>query len=256
MHEKKQLTNSLALLVKSLKKSKIREEEKLFLAEGKKVCTELLSSNYKTTFIVINKDDIDSEIEFLISDFHRKNIPIYETKKSIFENLCDAISPQGIIAIVEQKESQIISNSSFIALDNISDPGNVGTIIRTAEWFGIKQIILVGECANQYNPKVVRASMGSIFRMNFICTDNTVDIFRSNFDKMDIFAACLDADLELQNIISLKEFGLIVGNESRGISSFLDEIITSKFFIKGYGDAESLNVAIATGISLFHLTQV
>jgi len=256
MLEIKQLPNSLSIFIKSLKKSKFRKEENLFLTEGKKLCAELFSSNFKTKFVVINKDEIDAEIEILINNFHKKNIQIYETKNSIFENLCDAISPQGIIAVAEQKKSQIISNTSFIALDNISDPGNVGTIIRTAEWFGIKQIVLVGNCANPYSPKVVRSSMGSIFRMNFIYCENTVDIFRENFNQIDIFAASLDANFDLKEIVASKEFGLIVGNETRGISSFFDKIITKKFLIKGFGKAESLNVAVATGVSLFQLKKL
>ena len=250
------LPNQMISLIKSLKIPKHRKEKKIFLAEGKKVCFELLNSDYKTKFVVVNKDNIDFQIENLIKKFNKKNnFTIFEAKNSIFETLCDAKTPQGILAIAEMKpndKENIVQNSSFVALDNISDPGNVGTIIRTADWFGIKQIFLLGNCANPYSPKVIRSSMGSTFKLNIFINGNFTNIFEENFDKISIFAASLDATEILQNIESAKNFGLIVGNESRGISKFWDEIITKKFFIRGFGEAESLNVAIASGISLFH----
>jgi TrmH family RNA methyltransferase len=267
------LSNQMISLIKSLKIPKFRKEKKLFIAEGKKVCFELLNSDYKTKFIVINKDKIDFETENLLKKYNKKNnFQIFEAKNSLFETFCDAKSPQEILSIGEMKpnnNANIMKNTSFVALDNISDPGNVGTIIRTANWFGIKQIFLLGNCANQYNPKVIRSAMGSTFKLNIFEIENSTNIFKEKFDNFNIFAASLDAKKVLQDIKidnfeneknksdknskAEKNFGLIVGNEVRGISDFLDEIITEKFLIKGFGEAESLNVAIATGISLFHL---
>ncbi|MPN11361.1 23S rRNA (guanosine-2'-O-)-methyltransferase RlmB [bioreactor metagenome] len=253
MNEIMKLPNALLSLTRALQKSKTRRSENLFLAEGKKVCSDLLNSNYKTKFVIINNDDIDKEIYKLIDGFCKKGVTVYETKNNVFESLCDAVSPQGIIGVVEQRKYAPTPNESFVALDNISDPGNVGTIIRTADWFGVKQMILIGDCADMYNPKVVRSSMGSIFRMKLINADNTINVFTKNFDKIEILAATLDAKLALTELNKKNKFGLIVGNETRGISLFLEDVITQKFIINGYGTAESLNVAIATGISLFHL---
>ena len=269
----RQLSIAMIADVRSLKTTKFRKEHQLFIAEGKKICNELLKSDYEVRFIIVNKDNInDLDMQSLINDFNQKQINIYVTSNSKFVNLCDADTPQGILAVVKMKfppitsttntsnsNISLTSNASFVALDNISDPGNVGTIIRTAEWFGIEQILLIGDCANQYNPKVVRSSMGSIFRTKIINLDNSTDILNNTFKNFDnsnnfnIFAASLDATKILQDIKPTKPFGLIVGNESRGISTFLNEIITQKFLIAGNGNAESLNVGIAAGIALYHL---
>ncbi|MBQ6269048.1 MAG: RNA methyltransferase [Bacteroidetes bacterium] len=226
-----------------------------FVVEGKKCCYELLSSNYKISYVVVNKDNKDDKfISNLITKIIEKQIDIFEVSNSIFSKLSDTITPQGIIAVVEKKENDIVLNEPFIVLDNVSDPGNVGTIIRTADWFGIKQIILLENCAGKYSSKVVRATMGSLFRikikmLNYFQFKQLIDN-----KKIKLFGAFLDAEQDLRDIKIKQDepFGLIVGNEAHGISKEIEEITTNKFKIKGSGQAESLNVGIALGISLFH----
>ncbi len=263
-------TNSMAKLIKSLHNSKFRYEEKLFLAEGVKNCFELLNSKYvaNTIFLILNRDRANSELVALAHKFYNFGVEVYETKNSIFEKLTDAVSPQPVLAVVklqEHSESKIVqkkisNRQPILILDNISDPGNVGTIIRTADWFGIKQILLAGDCASVYSPKVVRSTMGSLFKLDIFneTYSNIKNIFNEKkFSKVKIIAATLDAKTPLEQIkISKKEtYCLIIGNEARGVSPELENIISEKFIICGYGKAESLNVAVACGISLYQLTQ-
>jgi len=271
-----QLSEEMLLNILPVKGKNGRKLKKLFIAEGRKVCFELLRSDYEIECVIVNSREAnDLGMQDLLNQFKKKNIAIYQTSHKKFNNLCDAQTPQGIFAIVKMKNDDGINNfgidnfqitvkniqnktkntALFIALDNISDPGNVGTIIRTAEWFGIEKILFIGECANQYNPKVIRASAGSIFRMQIVNLENSIDIldrFVGVNTDFDIYAASLDAKKFLHNIKPMKPFGLIVGNEARGISEFLNEIITDKFLIAGAKKAESLNVGIATGIALYH----
>jgi TrmH family RNA methyltransferase len=267
-----QLSEEMLLDILPVKGKNGRKLKKLFIAEGRKICFELLRSDYKIECVIVNSCETnDLGILNLLNQFNKKKIAIYQTTTKKFNKLCNAETPQGIFAIAKMKndndsidnfqinikniQNKTKNTALFVALDNISDPGNVGTIIRTAEWFGIEQILFIGECANQYNPKVIRASAGSIFRMQIINLENSTDIldrFVGVNTDFDIYAASLDAKEFLHNIKPLKPFGLIVGNESRGISEFLNGIITDKFLIAGAKKAESLNVGIATGIALYH----
>jgi len=247
------LTKTQATFIKSLSKSNNRKETDNILVEGVKCCLELINSKYKIAYFVINSDEKIAKNELIITKAQKRQIQIFQAKNSIFEALCDAKSPQDIIAIAKSNPNIITDNQSYIALDNVSDPGNVGTIIRTAEWFGIKQIILLGNCVDKYSPKVIRSSMGSIFRVNVTnCVDNA-DILEKHFTKIPLYAASLNGSIEISKLNPAKIFGLIVGNESRGISKQYEKYITKSFFIKGQSNVESLNVAVATGIALFHL---
>ena len=250
------LSNNQAKFIKSLSNSNIRKETNSFLVEGQKCCSELLNSNYLVSFIVINSDDTTNKNNPIITEAQKRNIKIFQIKNSIFEKLCDTKTPQSVIAIAQIQSNSIFDNQSFIALDNVSDPGNVGTIIRTADWFGIKQIIFFDNSVDKYSPKVIRSSMGSIFRINIIEEKDNYNILKKHFPAIPIFAASLNGKIDLKSIHPTKKFGLIVGNEARGISAKLNKFITQSIFIGGQGTAESLNVAVATGIALFHFFDI
>lgn len=248
------LTQRLRKNIKSLSHKSFRDDNAIFLVEGEKLCAELLKSNITPECVVI-KDMPSMEVVNLLEQFSERAVPIYTTPKHIFDQMTDAKTPQNIVAVVHKLPMKLDTTKPFIALDNIQDPGNVGTIIRTAEWFGITQIILGNNTADIFNPKVVRSTMGSIFRTNFYETDNLAEFLKTNYKKFKIFGASLTSKNKLEEIKIPKNFGLVFGNESRGISNEVSAVLTSDFIIQGFSVVESLNVAVSVGIALYHFTR-
>lgn len=231
----------------SFHKKKHRDEENVFIVEGDKIVEELLCSNYSIHSIVALPTWKHSH-SLLANSFE-----FYEADEHEISKISLLQSPQNVWALVKYKKSEtakIQSDSKLIiALDSIQDPGNLGTIIRLADWFGIPQILCSHSCVDAYNPKVVQASMGSIFRVEILYCDLVKTLQELN--NTPIFAA----DLQGKNVYTanLPQHGvLIMGNEGNGISSEVMEHVTNKIHIPTYNDSgkhpESLNVAIATAI--------
>jgi len=245
--------NKIFKLVKSLKQKKFREENKLFIAEGEKICRELLTSEYQPAFILLKNISSDSAIIITV-EFSNKNISVHSLDNRRFEALCDAKTPQNILAVVNIKAQKYIADKPFIILDRVSDPGNLGTIIRTADWFGFPQIFLSNGCADIYNPKVVRSTMGSLFRVSIIEPENILEFLSINFKDYQILGASLQSQALLSDIEPPQKFGLVFGSESHGISDDIKKIISKEFKIPGKGKTESLNVAIAAAIVMYHFS--
>jgi RNA methyltransferase, TrmH family len=248
MNEYPQLTKNQIKTVKSLHKKQGRDEQGLFIAEGLKICSELFNSDYDVNSVIIPGDS-KSEVLELIEKLNNKTI--FKVNRKIFNSLCDTKSPQDILAVAKIKENNILYDESFIALEGISDPGNVGTIIRTADWFGIKQIIMDNDTADVYNPKVVRATMGSVFRINTIRTDNLKSFIKNNFSEHAIIGTYIDEGVDIAEFKVPERYGIVFGGESKGISDELSEIVNQKIKIRRIGRAESLNVSVAAGIVMF-----
>ncbi|MBI5324218.1 MAG: RNA methyltransferase [Ignavibacteriae bacterium] len=239
-------------LVSSLKNKKKRDEYRLYIVEGEKLCEELFNSTYNTKFIILKTEHSANSHE-IAKRFERKKIPVYFISELIFNKITDTVTPQDIIAIVNFKDEVPLIDESFIALDQISDPGNIGTIIRTAEWFGFKQVILSVNCADKYNPKLVRSTMGSLFRIKIITGIKLENDLKKIFPDHKIFGASLDSKTKLESIKVAAEFGLVFGSESHGITKNVQKILDDKFKITGSG-IESLNVSVAAGISMYHFS--
>jgi len=254
MHYAIPITQKLKKLVRSLNQKQHRDSNSLFLAEGEKLCRELLNSDFDTELVLI-RDSSNPEVIDIANEFGNNGIPIYNAPKHQFDQLTETKSPQGIIAVANKKDRLITPNESFLALEDVQDPGNVGTIIRTAEWFGIKQILITPNCADQYNPKTVRATMGSIYRVDVIVVENISETIATNFSKVDTYSAIMNSTTLLSKVKPKSKFGLVFGNEGKGISKALQETIKNNFTIEGYGSSESLNVAVAVGISLNHFAR-
>lgn len=250
------LSKNQLKFVSSLKQKKFREEHNLFIAEGTKIVTELLQSKIKVKQVFatagfLSKVKIDKGIEWS------------EIKENELERLSAQVTANEVLAVCEIPEYKI-NNGELIerltlVLDNIKDPGNLGTIIRIADWFGIDTIICSKETVDAFNPKVVQATMGSIARVNLHYTD--LPGFFEEFKKdqpVDLQFPVYGALLEGSGIYGkqLTPYGFIViGNESKGISAELLPYITDKISIPSFshyksdgGEAESLNAAIATSI--------
>jgi len=235
----------------ALKVKKYREQSGMYIVEGKKMVQEALASNNKIVSILFSdKHDVNTSISTLYNRFL--------LKESDFKRLSSMTTPPEIAAVIEipkQKkiDAELYKNQLVIALDNIRDPGNLGTIIRLADWFGVKTIISSETSVDFYNPKTVQASMGAVFRVH-LQTTNLVSLF-SELKKTDQNCFIYGAFLEGENIYTtvLENKGILVmGSESHGISHEIEQLTDKKLFIPAFSNeknsAESLNVSIATAI--------
>jgi TrmH family RNA methyltransferase len=216
-------------------------EESVFMIEGPKMMEELMASEFVIRQAYATKEWIETQ------PFK----PHYVTEVADFEldKMTQLQKANQVIALVEKKQSHTpinLKGQLTLLLDGIQDPGNLGTIIRTADWFGLNQIIVSADTASCYNPKVVQSTMGSILRVEVIVAD-LAELIQSS--KMPIYGALLEGK-SIQTTELAKEGLLLIGNESKGIRSPLLSMITYPITIPKYGAAESLNAAVATGIIL------
>lgn len=246
-----QLTAQQRKDIKALHRKAIRDEHQEFLAEGLKVCKELLSSQYRADCIVVTHDAGDDVID-IAQAFYERGVPVFSAHADHFRSMSDAQSPQDILAVVNYSASHIpILDDTIIILDSVADPGNVGTIIRTADWFGIKTIIMGAGCADRYNPKVVRSTMGSLFHCDIIQAHDIPAFVQSYLPDYCIAGAMLSGNSSPSLLRQHTKLAIVFGNESAGISPSVESILTHTYHIPGSGKAESLNVAIAAAISMY-----
>lgn len=240
------LSKSQVKYIQSLDQKKHRDEESLFIAEGPKLVKEILQSgNAELRNLYALKHWILDNKEFL------STANITEVNEAELERISQLKTPNYVLAIFKKFEIKhpATKNKISLALDAIRDPGNLGTIIRIADWFAIDEIICSNDCADVYNPKVVQATMGSLARVNIFYTD--LPIWLKEQD-VRIYGALLEGK-DITKMSALKEGLLIIGNESNGIRQELLPYINEKVTVPKKGSAESLNAAIATGIILSHL---
>ena len=226
--------------ITGLSQKKYRQKHQLFIAEGVKVVNELLNSSLKV-------DTIFATDDFKTSIYQDKIVVISEQELRKISNLKSPNKVLGVFRIPEEKEFQ--NNGLTIALDAINDPGNLGTIIRLCDWFGVKQLICSKDTVDCYNAKVVQASMGSLTRISikYIDLENYLQE-----TKLPTFIADMDGENVYQSNLP-KEAILIMGNEANGVSEEIKKVVTNKISIPRFGEiqeTESLNVATATAILL------
>ena len=246
--------NEIIKNIKKLKEKKYRDEENKYIVEGIKLVEEAIAENAKISQIVvcedcINNDSIDKNLMYEIAKYNC----IYVSEK-IFNLLTNVSTPQGILAIIEKDKNE--ENISYdediiLVLDGIQDPGNLGTILRTVDSVGLKQIILSQNCADPYNPKVVRSTMGAIFRVNIIESRNIVDTLKQiNKNKFKIMATSLETSNNIYSVDYSKK-AIIIGNEANGVSKEVLDLADEKIKIPMLGKTESLNASVATGVILY-----
>ncbi len=244
------LHNNLKKFIISLKDKKRRKESGLFIAEGYKICYELYQSEYPAEFVVIDSTAKDTSLE-LARKFHNRGIEVYVARHSQFVQICETETPQDILVVARLEKKVFKPTYPIIVLDGISDPGNLGTIIRTADWFGIKNVVTSNDSVEKFNPKVIRGSMGSFFRVNVIQKENLVDFLSKIKGSNKIFAAIPNAGQNLDHIVFPKNSILVFGNEAKGISPKVLELADEHFKIEGAGRTDSLNLAVSVGIVLY-----
>ncbi len=238
------MTKAEQKLIKSLTEKKYRNELGLFLVEGEKNIVELLNSNFSIDSLYVT-EYFSNKYSGLIQE---KNIwPMIASQEEL-EKSGNLESNDSGIAVVKQKieASLDIGNEIILALDTIQDPGNLGTIIRIADWYGIKKIVASKDTADFYNSKVIGASMGSFTRVEVFYID--LKDFLSD-QKSPVYGAYLNGkNIHETNFPSSGI--LLMGNESKGINKELEQFVTDKITIPKFGGAESLNVGVATAVLL------
>jgi TrmH family RNA methyltransferase len=237
------LSKNTLKFIKSLQQKKFRKQEEAFFVEGSKNVAELLTSDFEVTQLLFTSKFAEENSNLVLSFKGAK----FEVNQKTLESVGTFQSNDTALAVGKIKANKDIepkSNEWVIALDDVRDPGNLGTIIRIADWYGIKKLLISNESADFYNPKVLHASMGSFTRISFFYTDLVPYLSMVN---LPVFGAFLDGE-----IIYETDFGkggiIVMGNESNGISKKVEELVSQKVTIPRFGEAESLNVAIATAI--------
>jgi len=241
--------------IQRLKQKKYRKEYGEFLIEGVKGVGEALNSNSKISLILIEGKRRDEKgVEELIIVANTKSVQIEFCGRGDIGDIKSTDTFPGVLAVVEENDVELddllYNKKPVVALDKINDPGNLGTIIRTCDWFGITNILLSEESVDPYNEKTVRSTMGSIFRENiYVSTKITQDL--KVFKKQGYKIVLLDMKgKDVANIKPTEKTVYIFGSESHGVSSDLKELADEVYTIPGYGKADSLNLGVSVGILL------
>lgn len=223
-----------------LKKKKYRKKFNSFIVESIKI-VEQIPDDFECEFVFVNEDMKDYKTDFKKIVFSNK----------LFDKLSLLENPEGVSALLKIKKEKEISSDKILLLDHMQDPGNLGTIIRSAEAFSFKDIILVNNCVDLYNEKTIRASMGSIFRLNFLELD--IDDLK-NFKDYKLILADMNGK-SVDYYKSCDKIILAIGNEANGISKSLKDLSNDFVSIKMDGKIESLNAAIAASILMNNFSQ-
>ncbi|MFR0822344.1 MAG: TrmH family RNA methyltransferase [Clostridia bacterium] len=246
--------NEMVKNIKRLKEKKYRQREQAFIVEGIKLVQEAIQEQMVIKKVVICEDcttdgSIDQSLLYEIA----KQDCMY-VSKNVFESLTDVVNPQGILAVIEKKneESSIdYGEDMLIVLDGIQDPGNLGTILRTMDSAGLKQIILSETTADPYNPKVVRSTMGAIYRIHIIQASNILETLKNiQKNKFQVVATSLQTQENIYTIDYHKK-AIVIGNEANGVSKEVLELANQKVKIPMLGKTESLNAAVATSVIIY-----
>ena len=241
------LSKAKIKFIKSLQIKKYRKQEQSFIVEGAKSVRELLDSDFDLVMLAGTKG-------FLSTVSAKNHVEVIEVGERELNALGEFQTNDAALAVARTRQNEFLSvnpDEFALLLDDIRDPGNLGTIIRTADWFGVTKIIASAETADFYSPKVISATMGSFTRIRIFYT-GLADYLRSSMHR--VYGAYLEgANIRQAN------FGngglILIGNESKGIHPELEKFVTEKVTIPKFGKAESLNAGIATGIFLFHATR-
>lgn len=250
------LTNALFKQYLSLQQKKFRELERMYLVEGVRLCEELLASDVQVEAILIDANGINQSerLEQLIAFARIREIPIYTLVEKQFELIATTENSQGVFAVARfnnlpfERLSKTVNGSPVILLDAISDPGNLGTIIRTAAWFSCAAAFIGERSVNIYNPKTVRATMGGMFRVPIAIEVNltsAINLLKQR--NYTIYSTAIEHAENIANIKFSPKSALLFGNEAHGVTIDLHGLADKQIMIPG-GTIESLSVSVAAGI--------
>lgn len=235
--------------------SKHRKENQLFVLEGLRICDDAYQNNIRFDKLIVTKSAIEKYKNFIekFADISQK---CYVFREDLFKKISDTNTPQGIIAVAKIPNEQINVNNRgrYLALENLSDPSNLGAIARTAEALGVSGIVMTDDSCDPYSPKSLRSSMGTLLRLPLYITDDLLKFIKNN--NLRAFACVVDKDA---SSISCQQFIdgdiLIIGNEANGLSDNIKENAHKCITIKMSGKAESLNAAAAAAIAMWEMVK-
>lgn len=248
-------------LIQLQTKAKVRNKEKLYVIEGLKMFDEV-ASNYVTE---IEKTYISESCYHTIQEDNKELfVKIQHTSfevvsDKVFKDISETITPQGIMAIVKQPEyhlDDILKQSeiNLVLLEDLRDPGNLGTIIRTAEGAGISAVVMSKTSVDIFNPKVIRSTMGAIYRVPFIYVDNMIETIELLVQSgIDVYATHLNTDKFYDEVQYGSKNAILIGNEANGLSDEAANAATTRIKIPMEGEVESLNAGVATAIMMYEL---
>lgn len=236
------ISKSQISLVKSLHQKKYRKEHQLFIVEGFKAISEFLNSNFIINTIFCTVDFLPKLLGLSIKQ------KVCEVSINELQKISALQTPQGILALIEIPKNKPIAANDIddlvLVLDGVQDPGNLGTIIRTADWFGFKQVICSEDCVEVYNPKVVQATMGSLTRVE-VSHQPLTSLLANN--HLPVYGTLLKGE-NIFNVDWQPKGFLVLGNEGKGITEEIKQLVDHPITIPGGKQTESLNVAIAGAI--------
>lgn len=244
--------NSIIKEIKKLKDRKVRSAKGEFIVEGFRFVEEALKSDYEVKTLII-EESVEGKLSSYNIDKYLDSINTIYVTKSIMKLLASTETPQGVLAVVKNKDIELVDDDGFyIFCDKVQDPGNLGTIIRTAHASGALGVILRKGTVDLYNDKTLRSTMGSIFNVPVVYDNDDLDTILSlKNNGFKIISSSLDTDYNFYDIDLTGKCIIVVGNEGNGISSEIFAISDEKFKIPMPGGAESLNVGIATSVIAF-----
>ncbi|MBI2429658.1 MAG: RNA methyltransferase [Ignavibacteriales bacterium] len=245
--------------IKKLHQKKYREEMGLYIVEGRKSIDEALDAGVEIKSVVYDEKKVNDAA--FLSRLRKSVKDLISAKPKEIESLSDAVTSQGLIAVLPIGTSsgaldKVLKRESalVVTLDGIKDPGNLGTIIRTCDWFGVDALLIGKNSVDLYNPKVVRATMGSMFHFPVFNEIDLVNIStQSHKEGFSIYSAELSGSDDVRKTEFSKKSLIVIGSESHGVSEEISRLADKKISIPKFGQAESLNAAMACGIILSHI---
>lgn len=245
---------------KLISSSKFRRTEERFVIEGVRLCEEALKNDSQIDIFVSSVTASDKYND-IVSKLSNKAKTTLVVEDRIFCALSDTKTPQGVLCVAKTLDKQfdfdtIKKNGILLALDNVQDPSNMGTILRSADALGVSGVVLSADCCDVYSPKVVRGSMGAVFRTKLLITDD-LPIFIREFNQSGTSYACVldDTAVTLNEVKFTSPSLSVIGNEGNGISSDVVKACTKKLYIPMKNNAESLNAAVAASIIMWEMVK-
>lgn len=244
--------NNLFKSTKKLKDRKNRNKSNKYIIEGFRLVQEAFKANVDVDYLIVTKDGSE-KIEQYLSNYIANQVKIYEISDNLFKELVSTENPQGILAVINMNVKPMNFDGNFYLLcDKLQDPGNIGTIIRTAHAAGVLGIILTKGTVDIYNEKAIRSTMGSIFYIPVHYDDDNLSLVKNLKDKgFKVVVTSLETDKDFFQEDLGGKVVLTVGNEGNGVSKEVFELADTKVKIPMPGNAESLNVAIATSVIMY-----